>query len=533
MPPLNEWLHEPFDAATRAEVARLMRDDPQALHDAFYKTLSFGTGGMRGLMGVGTNRMNIYTVRAASYGLARYVQKQGGKRAFVGYDTRHHSAEFALETARVLAGAGLQVFLTSAPCPTPLASFGCRHFQCQTAVMITASHNPPQYNGYKVYGQDGAQVVAPADEGILQEVRKVKLSDPIPLAPSDSPLIVRVGSELDPLFLNALRPYRALPHLKGSLRVVYSSLHGTGIRLMPSTLADWEIGPVSVVQAQAKEDGAFPTCPSPNPEEEAALAMGMAQLLQEEGDLFLATDPDADRIGAVVRHKGKGVRFNGHQIGVLLLDHLLRNGKKGTVIKSIVTTELFRKIAQEASCPCLDVLTGFKYIAEQIDTVPFLLGAEESYGYLIGPYVRDKDAMGAGALLAEAALQAKQEGMTLVDRLEALYKRFGMHREMLISLRYPDSAEGMAAQKAVMEKLRKHPPEEIGGVRVVQREDYLAGTLKGFPPSNVLRYFLKDGTKIVVRPSGTEPQLKLYLEAVGESEQRLLELSQYLRALCL
>ncbi len=524
---MHEWLSEPFDVETRTEVARLMREDPQAFHDAFYRELSFGTGGMRGLMGVGTNRMNIYTVRAASRGLALYVLQQGGKRAFVGYDTRHHSELFALETARVLAGAGLQVFLASEPCPTPLVSFGCRHFGCQTAVMITASHNPPEYNGYKVYGADGAQVVAPHDEGILREVRKVKLADPIPLANGDDPLIARVGRELDAHFIQALRPFRL--GIAGSLKVIYSSLHGTGIRLMPAVLQDWGIGPVSLVAEQAVQDGAFPTCRSPNPEEEAALAMGTAQLLREEGDLLLATDPDADRVGAVVRHQGKAVRLSGHQIGVLLLDHLLRRGKKGTAIKTIVTTELFRKVAEQGGCTCLDVLTGFKYIAEKIDRVPFLLGAEESYGYLIGPYVRDKDAMGAGALLAEAALALK--GQTLVDRLYALYETFGVHREALVNLAFGDSADGMAQMQALMTHLRAHPPQGT-----VQCEDYLQGGVNGLPPSDVLRYFLEDGTKVVVRPSGTEPKIKLYLEVVekggtvASAEQRLTALIKTLRS---
>lgn len=524
---MHEWLREPFDAETRAEVARLMREDPKAFHDAFYRELSFGTGGMRGIMGVGTNRMNIYTVRAASRGLALYVRQQGGKRAFVGYDTRHHSALFAQEAARVLAGAGLQVFLGSEPCPTPLASFGCRHFDCQTAVMITASHNPPEYNGYKVYGADGAQVVAPHDEGILREVRKVKLSDPIPLANADSPLIVRVGRELDAHFIQALKPFSG--GIRGPLKVIYTSLHGTGIRLMPAVLESWGIGPVSLVAEQAAQDGAFPTCRSPNPEEEAALAMGTAQLLREEGDLLLATDPDADRVGAVVRHRGKAVRLSGHQIGVLLLDHLLRRGKQGTAIKTIVTTELFRKVAEKGGCACLDVLTGFKYIAEKIDRVPFLLGVEESHGYLIGPYVRDKDAMGAGALLAEAAVALK--GRTLVDRLHELYEEFGVHREALVNLAFPDSAEGMAQMQALMAKLRANPLQNA-----VRCEDYAKGGVNGLPPSDVLRYFLEDGTKIVVRPSGTEPKVKLYLEVVEKggtvesAERRLVALINSLRA---
>lgn len=521
----QEWLKSPFDAETKAEVRRLIEEDPKALSDAFFKNLSFGTGGMRGIMGVGTNRMNIYTIRKATQGLARYVLKHGGKKpsAFIGYDVRHNSRKFAEEAACVLAGNGIPVFLTKDVCPTPLVSFGCRKYGCTTAIVITASHNPPKYNGYKVYWSDGAQVVHPHDIAIMKEVEAV--DQEIPLSPIDSPLIRSVGPELDDAYLRPLKEMQLYPELKKSdLRIVYTPLHGTGLRILPKALEDWGYENVHLVKEQSTMDGAFPFAQSPNPEDFKSLVLGAKLLEKEKGDLLIATDPDADRLGAMERGE---TPFSGNQIACLLLEHICSALKKkgkfppnAAFVKSIVTTELFKTIAEDFGGACVDVLTGFKYIGEKIKTwesspdgLNYLFGAEESYGYLFGTFVRDKDAISSACILAEAAALAKKEGLTLNDRLEKIYRKYGVHRELLVNIAFSDSEDGMRQMKDLMERLRKNPPKQVYRKKVMKVEDFLAG-LQTLPPSDVLRLWLEDKTKLVVRPSGTEPKIKLYLEGV-------------------
>ncbi|MBX7067729.1 MAG: phospho-sugar mutase [Parachlamydiales bacterium] len=529
---IQSWLNGPFDPEMKAELRRLLEVDPKSLQDAFFKDLSFGTGGMRGVMGIGTNRMNIYTIRMATQGLANTIKNQAGEghRVFIGYDVRHHSREFAEEAAKVLSGNGIEVLLSKDICPTPLVSFACRHFSCTAAIMITASHNPPQYNGYKVYWSDGCQVVPPHDAEIMEEVKKIK---------SPSQVVLRdtyeeVGSEIDDIYLIQLKKLQMLPEMANvPLNIIYTNLHGTGIRLMPKALKAWGYTHLHFVEKQKSLDGNFPNAPSPNPEEEKALQLGTDQLIREKADLLIATDPDADRIGLVVPN----MRFNGNQIACLCLHHICKTlQEKGefpenaAFIKSIVTTELFRKIAEHFKGKCIDVLTGFKYIGEQIgiwekafDSYQYLFGAEESYGYLFGTFVRDKDAISTACLIAEMAASAKKAGKTLIDILHEIYNHFGIHLQSLTNLAFSDSQAGMDQMNHLMQTLRNNPPQEIGGQEVTLTEDFLSG-LNNLPPSDVLRFWFKDGSKLVMRPSGTEPKVKIYAEVVGikgETEEKV------------
>lgn len=535
------WLQDPFDLDTQREVRKLIEKDRATLSDAFFKDLSFGTGGMRGLMGVGTNRLNIYTIRAATQGLANYLKKQaappGGHTVFIGYDVRRHSKEFAEEAARVLAGNRLGVWLTKDICPTPLVSYGCRKYQCSSAIMITASHNPPAYNGYKVYWSDGGQIVPPHDEGMIAEVGQVDWVRGISLAPLNSPLICWVGGELDEAYLAALRQRQLYPDLEGSsLEIVYTPLHGTGIRILPKALQSWGFTSVELVERQSAPDPNFSHAPSPNPEEEKALAMGMQQLLDHQKDLLIATDPDADRMGIAIVDQGRSIRLSGNQIACLSLFHICtalstrdEMPPNAAFIKTVVTTELFRAIAESFGGTCVDVLTGFKYIGEKMtlwersfDAPQYIFGAEESYGYLFGTDVRDKDAISSACLIAEAAALAKHQQMNLLDRLHQIYRRYGVYREKLSTLAFTDSAAGLASMKTLMEKLRHKPPTSIGGEAVIRVEDYWTGIGKEgggefrlhLPKSDVLRFWLKSGSKLVIRPSGTEPKVKIYAEAV-------------------
>jgi phosphomannomutase len=524
---IQSWLLGSFDPQTKEEIKRALAKDPTSLNDAFFKDLSFGTGGMRGIMGIGTNRLNIYTIRMATQGLAHYIKQVSGGpfKVFIGYDVRDNSRLFAEETAKVFAGNGFQVLLSKDICPTPLVSFACRHYQCSAAVMITASHNPPQYNGYKVYWSDGGQVVAPHDVGIMEEVAKIKSPDQVLLGN----FYEEVGSEIDQIYLQKIKTLQLLPYVaKEPLKIVYSNLHGTGIRLIPKALKDWGYTHLSLVEKQLPLDGKFTNAPSPNPEDAKALQLGTEQLQKEKADLLIATDPDADRLGVVAQN----TRLTGNQIACLCLHHIcttLRTKQEfppnAAFIKTIVTTELFRAIVEDFGGKCIDVLTGFKYIAEQIgiwektfDAYQYVFGAEESYGYLMGTFVRDKDAISSACLIAEVAASAKKENLTLIDRLHQIYKTYGVHRESLTNLAFSDSKSGMEEMNELMKKLRKNPPTHINGEAVVLFEDYLHGH-NLLPPSDVLRFWLKSGSKLVIRPSGTEPKVKIYAEVKEEPRE--------------
>jgi phosphomannomutase len=522
---IQSWLDGPFDEETKAQIKHLQKTDPTALTDAFFKDLSFGTGGMRGIMGIGTNRLNIYTIRMATQGLANYIKRASVNEnlsVFIGYDVRNHSREFAVEAARVFAGNGIKALVSKDICPTPLVSFACRRYQCSAAVMITASHNPPQYNGYKVYWSDGCQVVPPHDEGIMNEVRKIHSPSQVFL----SDVFEEIGSELDDAYLQELKKLQMLE--AKPLKITYANLHGTGIRLIPKALSCWGYNDLSFVEEQKTPDGNFPNAPSPNPEEESALRLGIEQIKNQNRDLLIATDPDADRIGIATQQ----MKFTGNQTACLCLYHicqtLVQKGEfpeNAAFIKSIVTTELFRKISEDFNGKCIDVLTGFKYIGEQIgiwdktfDGYQYIFGAEESYGYLFGTFVRDKDSISSACLIAEVAAIAKEKGLTLSMLLEEIYQKYGVHREALINLKFSDGKDGLHQIKAIMTRLRNNPPQTINGKKVASYEDYLRAEYD-LPPSDVLRFWLEDETKIVIRPSGTEPKVKIYLEVVGSSVQ--------------
>lgn len=538
---VQQWLSSPFDEETRHAVAALQANHPDALIDAFYTTISFGTGGMRGLMGVGTNRLNRYTIRSATQGLAHYILKQEPtkpRRVFIGYDCRQNSRLFAEETARVLAGNGIEAYVTKELRPTPFVSFGCRHLDCTAAVMITASHNPAEYNGYKVYWSDGAQVVPPHDQGILEEVKKIESQEAVKLASFQDPLIHEVSDAVDEAYFEALSSLQNYPEENqksgAELQIVYSSLHGTGITLMPEALKRWGFTSLSLVKAQATPDGTFPSAHSPNPEDPKALELGTAQLIRENSDFFIASDPDADRMGLVVNHHGSPVTLNGNQTASLCLYYLLstfsklkKMPAKGAVVTTIVTTPLFSLIASAFNQTCFEVLTGFKYIGEKIhewetnqNAYTFIFGAEESLGYLYGTHSRDKDAMIAACLLSEIALQQKKEGKTLVDFLHTIYQEFGLFREKQLSVSFGGGKEGQDKMQTLMASLRSEPPKEIAGLSVTITEDYqthirthlLTGKKEKLllPKSNVLVFILEDESKFVIRPSGTEPKIKIY-----------------------
>jgi phosphomannomutase len=539
---IQQWLTPPFDETTRAEVQRLLKENPQELKAAFYKNLTFGTGGMRGIMGVGTCRLNIYTIRQATQGLAQSLQQEyltDPISVFISYDSRHHSKEFAEEAAMVLAGNGIQVYLTGALRPTPLVSFGCRYKHCQAAIMITASHNPPEYNGYKVYWSDGGQVLPPYDERIMQEVAKVNLSTDIKRADTLShPLIEMVGEDVDEAYLNALSTLPFYPDINKKegekLSIVYTSLHGTGITLAPPCLQRWGFVNIHFVEPQIIPDGDFPTTHSPNPEEKEALKLGISTLNELKGDILLANDPDADRVGVAVMHDGKPVILTGNQVACLCLEHICKSfyerrqiRENLTFIKTIVTTELFKAITDRYGVQCVEVLTGFKYIAQKMtewetegSQNKFIFGGEESLGYLLGTFIRDKDAVISSCLIAEAALQAKLQNKTLVDLLNDLYDTYGIYAEKLISVNFPDTPEGKKAMGQAMQLLRRDPFNEISSARVFAIDDYLISKHKNLadgktspltlPKSDVLVYWLEGGGKLMVRPSGTEPKVKVY-----------------------
>ena len=530
---VDYWLSGPFDEKTKEQV-RLLQKDPTALVDAFFAELSFGTGGLRGLMGAGTTRLNIYTIRLATQGLANYIFKQQESTkasVLIGFDSRHHSLEFAQQAAQVLAGNGITVYLLDALRPTPYISFACREKKASAAVMITASHNPKEYNGYKVYWSDGAQVVSPHDTGIVEEVEALKDLSSVKLAPLTSPLIeITSTAALDEAYLKAIRPLQVLKK-PIALKIVYTSLHGTGITLVPRALADWGFSTLHLVKPQVTIDGNFPTVVFPNPEYKETLKLCTQELERIDADIAIATDPDADRIGVVARHKGASVRLNGNEMAAICA-HFLSTKQtmppQAAFVTTIVTTELLKKIATASGIALIEVLTGFKYIGEKIhlwETTPqggkhFVIGAEESYGCLWGTHARDKDAIIASCLIASIAAQKKLEGKTLVDALHEIYTLYGVHREQQLSIDFTPGKIGIERIQALMHTLRSNPPGRMGDLSVSYIEDYktrLKTTLATkktspleLPISDVLLLRLEDDSRLIIRPSGTEPKVKIY-----------------------
>ncbi|MGH2612201.1 MAG: phospho-sugar mutase, partial [Rhabdochlamydiaceae bacterium] len=519
-----------FDPKTRDQVKNLL-NSIQELESAFFTELKFGTGGLRGIMGVGTARINIYTIRKATQGLATYLKKHGDptKGVVIGFDSRHNSELFAHETARVLIGNQIQVFLCHTLRPTPFISFACRHLSAAAAIMITASHNPKEYNGYKVYWDDGAQIVSPHDRGIIQEIEKIPSYSDVKLANLNSPLLSWVDETLDTTYLQAISSHPIFSSKqKKDLKICYSSLHGTGITLLPKALQACGFLDPLLVASQCKIDANFSSVSSPNPESPATLQEGIKLLKQSKSDLFLVTDPDADRLGVVINHYGKPVILNGHQLAVLGAFYLCNTlsqkqllPKKSGIVTTIVTTPLIDKIAKAYKVKTTRVLTGFKYIGEKIrewgtKDSSFLFGAEESFGYLIGTSCRDKDGIAAACLFAEIGANLKSQGKTLLDLLYEIYRRFGVFQEKSFSLTVSHGKKGVETLRHLMQELRNHPPTTLGDQTVIQSIDYLQ-KVASLPRADVLEWILEDGSTLIMRPSGTEPKLKAYLSTYRPS----------------
>lgn len=530
------WLGNEFNDETRKEVRDMLDNDEKKLIDAFYQDLEFGTGGLRGIMGAGTNRMNIYTLGMATQGLANYIMKQFGTkgiRVAVAHDCRNNSRYFAETVADIFSANGFVVYLFDSLRPTPELSFAIRHYKCHSGVVITASHNPSEYNGYKAYWDDGGQVVAPHDVDITEEVRSIKSISEIKFNGNKEKIKI-IGKETDDLFLNEVLKMRLNPDIirkHSDIGIVYTPIHGTGIKLIPAALKLFGFKNLISVPEQDIADGNFPTVKSPNPEEPGALKMAINKAMETGAELVMATDPDADRLGIAVKNKkGEFILLNGNQTGMILIWYILSQYKerkkyKGNeyIIKTIVTSDLMEKIAEGFNVEYFNVLTGFKFFAELIrkneGKKKYIGGGEESYGFLPGDYVRDKDAVASCALVAEATAWAISKGMSLYDLLLDIYVHYGFYKEKLINI-VRKGKEGADEIKAMMTGYRNNPPKMINNNKVVKINDYeksvstdmLTGRSAEIDliKSDVLQFFLDDGTKISVRPSGTEPKIKFY-----------------------
>ncbi len=539
----EKWLTPAYDAETQAEVKQMLEnEDKTALIDSFYQDLEFGTGGLRGIMGAGSNRMNIYTVGAATQGMANYLNKCFADRdeiaVVVGHDCRNNSRKFAEISADIFSANGIKVYLFDDLRPTPEISFAIRHLGCQSGINITASHNPREYNGYKAYWDDGAQVLAPHDTAIIDEVNKVTVDD-IKFQ-GNKELIQIIGEEVDKVYLDMVHSISIDPEViarQKDLSIVYTPLHGAGRTLIPASLKQWGFENINLVEPQMVKDGNFPTVVSPNPENAEALTLAIKLAKEIDADIVMASDPDADRVGMACKDdKGEWVLINGNQTALLFLYYIIKNriatGKmqpNDFIVKTIVTTELIKAVADKNNIEMLDCYTGFKWIAREIrlreGKQQYIGGGEESYGFLAEDFVRDKDAVSACSLLAEICAWAKDQGKTLYDVLMGIYVEYGFSKETTVNVVKPGKS-GADEIKAMMNNFRANPPKEIGGSPVSLIKDYK--TLKATDgqgnvtdldmpeTSNVLQYFTEDGTKISVRPSGTEPKIKFYIEVKGE-----------------
>ena len=539
----EQWLAPEFDEQTRKEVKELMENtDKTGLIDAFYKDLEFGTGGLRGIMGAGSNRMNIYTVGMATQGLANYLKKNFANlsliKVAVCHDCRNNSRLFAETVANIFSANGIKVYLFDDMRPTPECSFAIRHFGCQSGVNITASHNPREYNGYKAYWEDGAQVLAPHDKGIIDEVNKVKVADV--KFKGNPELIEIIGEEIDKIYLEQVKTISIDPAVierHKDLKIVYTPLHGTGMMLIPQSLKLWGFENVHCVKEQMERSGDFPTVVSPNPENGEALTLALRDAKAIDADIVMASDPDADRVGMACKNdKGEWVLINGNQTCLLFLYYIITNRIKtgkmkpnDFIVKTIVTTEVIKKIADKNNIEMRDCYTGFKWIANEIrkseGKQKYIGGGEESYGFMAEDFVRDKDAVSACSLLAEICAYAKDQGKTLYELLMDIYMEYGFSHEFTINVVKPGKS-GADEIKAMMENFRTNPPKEIAGSKVIISKDFqsleqtdangVVTKLDMPETSNVLQWFCEDGTKVSVRPSGTEPKIKFYLELKGE-----------------
>lgn len=545
----QSWLDESYDLETREEVKKLLENaDKTELIESFYKDLEFGTGGLRGIMGVGSNRMNRYTVGAATQGLANYLKKEFADKkeisVVVGHDCRNNSRLFAETAAAIFTANGIKAYLFDDMRPTPETSFAIRELGCQSGVIVTASHNPKEYNGYKVYWNDGAQIIAPHDKNIIAEVNKIRSVKDIHFD-GNNELIVPLGEEMDRKFLESIKTLSLSADAiqrNADIKIVYTPIHGTGVKIIPDSLANWGFRNIIHVPEQDVPSGDFPTVHSPNPEEPAALSMAIEKAKETDADLVMASDPDADRIGIAVKdNKGEWILVNGNQIVMIFLNYIITryrelgwlNGNE-YIVKTIVTTELIKTIANRNEVEMYDCYTGFKWIAavvrENEGKKRYIGGGEESYGFMAEDFCRDKDAVSACSLMAEIAAWAKDNGKSLFEMIQDIYLTYGFGKEKGISV-VKKGKSGAEEIEAMMVNFRNNPPKEIAGSKVITIKDY--ATLKGHDlienetftldmptTSNVLQYFTEDGTKVSVRPSGTEPKIKFYVEVRGELKNR-------------
>lgn len=534
---VNTWLNGNYDAEVKQQIQKMLDDKAYTeLSDSFYRDLEFGTGGLRGTMGPGSNRINKYTIGSATQGLANHLKKSypGEKiKVAIAHDSRNNSDVFANITAEVFSANGIHVYFFKALRPTPELSFAVRHLGCKSGVMLTASHNPKEYNGYKAYGSDGGQFVSPEDKAVMDEVAKISSIDEVKFDRVDANIEL-IGEEIDKLYLDAITALSVSPDAikrQKDLKIVYSPIHGTGITLMPRALKQFGFENVIIVEEQATPDGNFPTVVYPNPEEKEALTLALKKAKEVDADLVLATDPDADRVGiAVKNNEGEFILLNGNQTGSLLINYLLtawqERGKLDGhqyIVKTIVTSNLIDEIAKAKNVTCYNTLTGFKYIGELITQLQgkatFIGGGEESYGYLVGELVRDKDAIVSGAFIAEMTAFYKDKGSSLFQALIDTYLQYGFYKEKLVSVTKKGQS-GAAGIKAMMAKYRENPPVTLDGIKVTALKDYefsketdlATNTIKpiDLPKSDVLQFILADGSIISARPSGTEPKIKFY-----------------------
>jgi phosphoglucomutase len=548
---IDKWLNGSFDEEAKKQIREMQNNSSDDLVDAFYRNLEFGTGGLRGIMGIGTNRMNKYTVGMATQGYANYLKKSFPNeevRVAIAHDSRNNSRFFAETAANVFAANGIKVFLFDDLRPTPELSFTIRHLKCQGGVVCTASHNPKEYNGYKAYWNDGGQLVPPHDKNVIAEVEKIHDVNEVRWSGGEANIAI-VGKEIDDAYLKMVKGLSVYPEIiskQKDLKIVYTPIHGSGIKLVPPALKEFGFENVHVVEEQAKPDGNFPTVDYPNPEERATMSIGLQKAKELDADILCGTDPDADRIGIGIKDsKGNWVLMNGNQTAVLAFNYMIESRKeKGIaqpndmVVKTIVTTNLIDVIAESNGVNCYNVLTGFKWIAELIKEKEgkenYVIGGEESYGLMIGSQIRDKDAVSAVCILCEMAAYEKNKGRSLYEKLLDLYLQYGYYQEDLISI----TRKGMNGQQEIaqmMEDFRNNPPEVLAGSKVVELLDYQkqiktnlqTGNAEqiNLPKSNVLQFITEDGSKISARPSGTEPKIKFYfsvntkLESIDKFEE--------------
>src|SRR6476469_5554458 len=543
---VNTWLNGNYDQETKNALQELQQNNPDELTDAFYRSLEFGTGGLRGIMGVGTNRVNKYTIGMATQGFANYLKKTYGDKEVkmvIGHDSRNNSRFFAETTANVFAANGIKVFLFEALRPTPELSFAIRYLKLNGGVVCTASHNPKEYNGYKAYWNDGGQLVPPHDKNVIKEVEAIQSVDDVKFSGGESNIAI-LGKDMDEAYINMVKSLSVYPDViakQHDLKIVYTPIHGTGITLVPEVLKEFGFDNVTIVSEQEKPDGNFPTVVYPKPEESETMIIGLKKAAAMNADILLSTDPDADRVGIGIKnHNGEWVLMNGNQTAVLAISYMLEARKaKGIaqpndmVIKTIVTTNLIDIIAEKNNVACYNVLTGFKWIAELIKEKEgkenYIIGGEESFGLMVGDKLRDKDAVSAVAFLCEMAAYEKNKGVALYDKLIGLYIQYGFFYEELISI----TKKGMRGQEEIAEMMksyRDNPPTHINGSPVLELLDYDTQQGKNLkssetwkielPKSNVLQFKLEDGTKISARPSGTEPKIKFYFSVHTNLESK-------------